>query len=96
MKKANDYTLGEAIKDFLNAYRLDDKLLERKVIDSWGKVMGKMVSNHTKDIYIRNKKLFVKVDSAALRNELSYTKEKIRDALNKEAGGEAITEVIIR
>jgi len=96
VKKANDYTLREAIQEFLNAYRLDDKLLEKKVVESWGKVMGKMVSNHTTDLYIRNKKLYVKVDSAALRSELSYAREKICNALNKEVKGEVITEVVIR
>ncbi|MBL7137492.1 MAG: DUF721 domain-containing protein [Bacteroidales bacterium] len=96
MKKANDFTLREAIQEFLNAYRLDDKLLEKQVIESWGNVMGKMVSNHTKDLYIRNKKLYVKVDSAALRNELSYTREKIRDVLNKTVQADVIKEVIIR
>lgn len=96
MKKSNDLSLREAIQEFLNVYHLDDKLLERKVVESWGTVMGIMVGNHTTDIYIRNKKLYVKVDSAALRSELSYAREKIRDVLNKEAGSEVITEVNIR
>lgn len=96
MRKANDFTLREAIHEFLNSYRLDEKMLEQKVLGSWGKIMGKMVSNHTTDIYIRNKKLFVRVDSAALRSELSYTREKIREVLNKEVGAEVIIEVIIR
>ncbi|MBE0646719.1 MAG: DUF721 domain-containing protein [Bacteroidales bacterium] len=96
MRRSSDYSLKEAIQEFLNTYRLDEKLDERKVIESWGAVMGKMVSNHTKDIYIRNKTLYVKVDSAALRSELSYAREKIRDVINKEAGTEVITNVVIR
>lgn len=96
MRRSNDMSLGEAIREFLSTYRLDDKLLERKVVESWSTVMGKMVSNHTTDIYIRNKKLYVKVDSSAMRSELSYAREKIRDVLNKEAGGNVISEVIIR
>ncbi|MBN1199413.1 MAG: DUF721 domain-containing protein [Bacteroidales bacterium] len=96
MKRFNDLTLREAIQEFLNTYRLDEKLLQRKVVESWGAVMGKMVSNHTTDLHIRNKKLYVKVDSAALRSELSYARTKICEALNKEAGAEVITEVIIR
>lgn len=96
MKRFNDFTLREAIQEFLNTYRLDDKLQERRILESWGEVMGKLVSNHTTDLYIRNKKLFVKVDSAALRSELSYAREKIRDILNKEAKAVIITEVIIR
>ncbi|MFC2101798.1 DUF721 domain-containing protein [Bacteroidota bacterium] len=96
MRRSNDYSLKEAIQEFLNTYRLDDKLEERKVIELWGAVMGKMVSIHTTDLYIRNKKLYVKVDSSALRSELSYAREKIRDVLNKEVGSEVITDVIIR
>jgi predicted nucleic acid-binding Zn ribbon protein len=96
VRRSNDYSLKEAIQEFLNTYRLEGKLEERKVIESWGSVMGKMVSNHTTDIYIRNKKLYVKVDSAALRSELSYAREKIRDVLNKEVNSEVITDVIIR
>jgi len=89
-------TLGEAIKEFLSAYRLDEKLLEEKVIQSWGKVMGRMVKNHTTRLYIRNKKLYVKLDSAAIRNELSYSREKICNALNKEVNADVINDVVIQ
>ena len=95
MRKSNNYTLGEAIREFLNAYRLDDKLLERQVIQSWEQVMGKMVMKHTTRLSIRKKRLYVKIDSAALRNELNYAREKIKNALNKEVRADVISEVII-
>ena len=96
MRRSNDFSLREAVQEFLNTYRLDEKLLEKTVLDSWASLMGRMIANHTTDVYIRNKKLYVKVDSAALRSELTYTREKIRDVLNKEAGAEVIKEVVIR
>lgn len=96
MKRFNDLSLGEAIREFLSTYHLDEKLQERKVLESWETLMGKMVSKHTTDLYIRNKKLYVKVDSAALRNELSYARTTICDVLNKEAQAEVITDVVIR
>ena len=96
MKRTNNLTLREAITEFLNAYRLDEKMVEEKVIQSWGKVVGKLVKNHTTELYIKNKKLYVKLDSAAIRNELSYSREKICTALNKEVKAEAIKDVIIR
>lgn len=96
MKNANDFTLKEAIREFLSTYRLDDKLLEKQVIQSWPEVMGKMISNHTKDLYIRNRVLYVKVDSAPLRSELSFAREKICKAMNKAVKSDVINDVVIR
>ena len=43
------------------------------------------MEKHTHGLYIRNRILFVKVDSAALRQELSFSRSKIVKALNDEA-----------
>jgi len=94
LKHSNDLSLGEAIKEFLQVYRLEDKLNETRIMKAWEKVLGKMVANHSRDLYIRNRVLHVKIDSAALRNELSYSKEKIVKALNKEVKAEVIEDVV--
>lgn len=96
MSKHNEYTLKEAIEQLLKAYKLDDKLAERKLIASWKQVMGPMIAKHTTDLYIKHKQLFVTLDSAALRNELLLAKTKIVKLLNDEAGCEVITEVILK
>lgn len=96
MSKHNEHSLKEAIDMLLKVYRLDDKLAEKQLISSWEEVMGKMIANHTTDIAIRNKQLFVTLDSAALRNELSLAKTKIIQMLNKAAGKEVITEIVLR
>ncbi|HRG51851.1 MAG TPA: DUF721 domain-containing protein [Bacteroidia bacterium] len=96
MSKHNEHTLKEAIEQLLKAYRLDSKLAERKLIASWEHVMGIMIAKHTTDLYIKHKQLFVTLDSAALRNELSLAKTKIVKLLNDEAGSEVITEVILK
>ncbi len=96
MSKHNEHTLKEAIDQLLKAYKLDDKLSEHKLIASWEHVMGAMIAKHTKDLYIKHKQLFVTLDSAALRNELSLAKTKIVTLLNEEAGHEVITEIILK
>jgi hypothetical protein len=55
-----------------------------------------MVSMHTKDLHIRNKVLFVRIDSPALRNELSYARETIVKSLNDEAGAEVIEDIVFK
>jgi hypothetical protein len=44
-------------------------------------------------MYVKDRVLFVKVDSAALREELSYQRSKLIKKLNKSAGIEAIDDI---
>lgn len=80
----------------LRTYGLDGRMKEIRLIDSWEKVMGKPVAKHTREIFIRERKLFVRLDSAALREELSYGREKILKMLNEEAGEQIIDEVVLQ
>ncbi len=94
--KSNQATLKEAITDLLQAYKLNDKVDERKLIASWETVMGKMIAKHTKQIFISDKILTVKLDSAVLREELSFAKTKMLKLLNEHIGREIIKEIILR
>jgi len=96
MPRSNDQSLGNAIREFLHSYNLEDKLNETKVIQSWGKIVGPMVEKHTHGLYIRNRILFVKVDSAALRQELSFSRSKIVIALNNEVKSNIIEDIVLK
>ncbi|HTL80522.1 MAG TPA: DUF721 domain-containing protein [Bacteroidia bacterium] len=96
IKKGNEYTIGEAIREMMQTYRLDGKLNELKILNSWEKVMGKTISKYTKKIYINNKILYVELESAALRQELSYAKTKVIGMLNAEAGTKVIEDIVLR
>ena len=96
MIRSNNQTLGEVIREFIQSNRLEGKLNETKVIRSWESVVGKMISTHTRNLYIRNKILFVSVDSPSLRNELSYSKEKIIQDLNRLASAEVVVDLVVK
>jgi predicted nucleic acid-binding Zn ribbon protein len=95
MNKKNLSSLGEAISEFLSSAGLDKKLAETKAIAAWSKLMGPAITKHTKEIYIRDKKLIIKLDSSVLREELSFGKEKIKNMLNDEVGSQVIEDVLI-
>jgi predicted nucleic acid-binding Zn ribbon protein len=95
MRRANVSPLKEAIEEFLDRYRLRDKLNQAKVIQSWDKVVGEMVAKNTSQLHIRGKVLYVKVNSAALRNELLFARTKIMLALNKEVGVTVIEDIVL-
>jgi hypothetical protein len=95
MSRHNEQTLKEAIAEMLKTYRLQGRMDELKLMDSWGKVMGAMVQNRTRALEIRNHVLYVKLESASLRDELSYSREQIIDRLNEEAGSKVITNIVL-
>ena len=95
-RRSNDQTLKEAVDSMLKAYRLDDRLRQVKLIDSWEKIMGPTVANRTVEIKIFGKKLFVKLNSASLRQELFQEREKILKLLNEEAGAVVIEEIVFQ
>ena len=94
MKTSSDRPIGEVLKEMIESYRLENKLNEVKVLNAWEKVVGPLIARYTRDVYIKRGKLFVKVDSPALKNELTYNSSIIIERLNAEAGSTVIEEII--
>lgn len=76
-RKANTYTLKEAIEVFLKAVPIKDQYQESAMISAWSEIMGQPIAEKTNQIYIKDKVLFVKISSAPLRSELQMSKAKI-------------------
>ena len=92
----NERSLGEVLKEILKKYRLEDHLDETRLVDSWEQVAGKLIATHTTSLRIRSKVLYVSLDSAALRQELSYRKQKLLDMLNNASGRTVLTDIVFR
>ena len=94
MKKSNEQTIKEAIQELLNAYKLNDGIRSSQVVKNWDKIAGSFISKNTEKLFIKNKVLFVKLNSPALKNELSFSKSKLIEKLNKSVKQEIINEII--
>jgi len=75
---------------------MNKKLKEVGLINSWEKVVGKTVARATKNMYIKDQKLFIELSSSVVRNELLMIKEPLINRLNQEAGASIITDIILR
>jgi len=95
VKKSNEILLKDAISAFLKVNNLESKLNETKVIGAWEEVTGKLVARHTDHMQVKDRVLYIKVDSAALREELSYQRSKLVKKLNAAAGIDAIDDLRI-
>ncbi len=94
MSRTNDKTLKEAMEQMLRVYRLKGKYDETFAVSSWEEVVGKAVANRTKEIFIRDKKLFLRIESSVVKNELKMMRTQIMQNLNEKAGAEVVTEMI--
>lgn len=96
MKKQNEQPIKKALQQMLERYKLDEKVNEIKLINNWEKMMGKTIARYTQEIYVNKKKLFIRVLSAPLKQELTYSRDKIIELVNNEIGEGYINEVVIR
>lgn len=87
--------LGDLIREFFELHKGPDYLDEMKAVNSWGQVVGPFIASHTIDLCLRNKVLFVRVDSDVLRNELSYSRSELVGKLNDLVGKEVIKEMVL-
>ena len=62
-RKKEAAPLEAAFNDLLKAYHLEDKFKEKLLILSWPDLVGKTIADRTGNIFIRDKKLFVKITS---------------------------------
>ena len=96
MRKGNNQSLKVLLDQLLDSYRLKDGISEVDVRNSWSQIMGAPIAKHTSEIYIKNKVLYVQLDSSVLREELHYAREKIISNINAHVGRELITRVILK
>ena len=75
---------------------LSKGLNEVKIKRAWEKTVGKHVMQYTTDIKLRGKTLYVQLNSAPLREELNYGKEKILKHLNDALGFNEVQKIILR
>ncbi|HTM98911.1 MAG TPA: DUF721 domain-containing protein [Pedobacter sp.] len=94
MRKPNDISLKDAISKMLAVYKLRGKYDETGVVAHWPELMGTAVANRTTQIYVSQKKLFVRIESSVIKNELLMVRTGIIQKLNERAGAEIITEII--
>jgi len=94
MKNSNEQKLKEVINDLLDTYKLQDKITETRLIESWNKVAGSYISSYTEKIYIHKNKLFVKLNSPALKHELGFAREKLVESLNAAVQKKVIDDIV--
>jgi predicted nucleic acid-binding Zn ribbon protein len=73
-----------------------DKIDEARVVETWATIAGDRVNAVTESVWMKSDTLFVKISSAAWRQELHMNRRAWRDRLNDALGREIVGEIMFR
>ena len=94
MRKANDKSIKEAIEQMLNVYKIKRRFDETHVVAAWPEFVGRPLANRTKELYIRDKKLFLRIESSVVRNEIVQMRTQLMEKINEEAKTVLVEDII--
>ncbi len=90
----NTKQLKDLINEIVNSSSFKKKYDNIRIINTWKSFFGSSVEKRTEKIYVKERKLFVKISSPPLKNELSMMKSKILERLNTELSEKLLDEII--
>jgi hypothetical protein len=93
--KKNDMPIKDVLSNFIKQNKITPGYYNAKIQQVWKEKMGESVNHHTISVTLSKDQLYIKLDSAPLKNEFSLGKDKLRDLLNKELGSDVIKKVFV-
>ena len=97
MKRTKAIHIREILHDFYRENpQIRQKILEIRIQRAWGEILGPMIMRSTQNMYIKNRVLYVFLNSSVLRSELILSRQRLLKSLNDYAGAEVIRDIVIR
>lgn len=92
----NNRKIGDIIKQLMQNPKLSDKLKKIDALSVWEEIIGEQLLKYIIEQKIFNGILYVKLNSAVVRNELSYKKSELINKINHKSGKTIITDIILK
>ena len=96
MKRKNTYKVGDVVRKLMDNPNLSQKLDELDALDAWKDLIGKSLIKYVSHQKIYKGKLYIKINSAVMRNELSFKKTYLIEEINSKVGKEIISDIILK
>lgn len=95
MFKRETEPLGQVINVILRRQGLETPLLQKRLMDAWPRIAGKAVERYTRELYIHNQVLHVRLQNPALRADLMMVRSQLVTRLNHEVQADNIITDIV-
>ena len=95
MPRKNNQTIKDSLTDYLTHYRLKDKANEYRLVSRWEHIVGVFIGKYTEQLKVRDKKLYVRVNSSTVKHQLMMSREQIVEMVNREMGEGYVKEIVL-
>ena len=86
-------SIAELLPEFLRKEGLETPLQQKRLIMSWDSVVGENIAAYCGDKFIKNQTLYVKIENAALRADLTMSRATLVRRLNEQVGAQVIADI---
>lgn len=96
MQRSKTRPIGELLEEFFKRPYVAAKVAEGGLRETWAAIVGDQADAQTVELRLENHILHVRIRSAALRGELFYQREALKNEINRRSGVRLVNAVIIR
>lgn len=91
----DEQPIKSIINEMMSTYRLTGKIDELKIWNNWGDIVGTVIAKNTKKLQLKGTTLKIYVESAPLKNELTFHRSVILEKINAYFKKQVIKEIQI-
>jgi len=88
--------LGDVLKEVIEQLDVQEEIDEARVVETWAALAGKDINGVTESVWMNGSTLYVKITSAAWRQELHMNRRQWRQRLNGELETDPVDEIVFR
>ena len=86
-------SVADVLQQLLREEGLETPLQQKRLIDSWETVTGRIVARYTTEKFIQNQTLYVEIVNPALRQDLAMMRQQLVKRLNEQVGSFIISDI---
>jgi predicted nucleic acid-binding Zn ribbon protein len=96
MANKKDVTIKDVMKLFFYEYKNNTQYNEMRITKIWQNIVGPHFVNHTVSIGLRNKTLYVRMDSASAKYELYMGRNLLIKHINLQLGEKLVDKIMFQ
>jgi predicted nucleic acid-binding Zn ribbon protein len=96
MRRKETQRISDIITEVTRNTDLGSKLQETRLMENWVNILGPMIGNSTRKLFISKRVLFVYIESPVIRHELFMMRTRLLEVLNQSVGENIVDTIVFR
>ena len=94
-KRGEIKNISKVLEDVISQKHFKVGIDNLRVQEAWVKTMGENIQKYTYNVEFKNGKMYIKLKSSVLKEELIFEKNNVINLINQELGKEYVKELVL-